>query len=92
VDLYEIIRQRDERGSIVLTSNRDVDDWPPLFVDRSWPPPPWTGFGTQDLASTEPQLVGGPLAAPSRLVKPQNPGEIFRCLHIATHPAPGKPA
>jgi DNA replication protein DnaC len=30
-DLYEVIRQRYERGSIVLTSNRDVEEWYPLF-------------------------------------------------------------
>jgi DNA replication protein DnaC len=34
IDLYEIIRQRYERGSMILTSNRDLDEWPPLFVDE----------------------------------------------------------
>ncbi len=33
MDLYEIIRQRYERGSTVITSNRDVDEWYPLFGD-----------------------------------------------------------
>lgn len=32
-DLYEIIRHRYERGSIVLTSNRDVDELSRLFGD-----------------------------------------------------------
>ena len=32
-DLYEIIRQRYQRGSIVLTSNRAVEEWYPLFGD-----------------------------------------------------------
>jgi DNA replication protein DnaC len=31
VDLFEVIRQRYERGSLILTSNRDLDEWPPLF-------------------------------------------------------------
>jgi DNA replication protein DnaC len=33
-DLYEVIRQRYEKGSIVLTSNRAVEEWPPLFGDE----------------------------------------------------------
>jgi DNA replication protein DnaC len=33
VVLYEIIRQRYERGSLIMTSNRDVDEWYPLFQD-----------------------------------------------------------
>jgi DNA replication protein DnaC len=33
LDLYEIIRQRYERGSTIITSNRDVDEWYPLFGD-----------------------------------------------------------
>lgn len=33
IDLYEIIRQRYERGSIVITSNRAVKEWYPLFLD-----------------------------------------------------------
>ena len=33
LDLYELIRQRYERGSTILTSNRDVEEWYPLFGD-----------------------------------------------------------
>lgn len=33
MDLYEIIRERYERGSIVMTSNRAIEEWPPLFHD-----------------------------------------------------------
>ena len=33
IDLYEIIRQRYERGSTIITSNCAVDDWYPLFGD-----------------------------------------------------------
>lgn len=33
IDLYEIIRQRYERGSLVITSNRDLKEWHPLFLD-----------------------------------------------------------
>ena len=33
IDLYEIIRKRYERGSTIITSNRDVEEWPPLFGD-----------------------------------------------------------
>lgn len=33
IDLYEIIRQRYERGSMVITSNRDIREWKPLFLD-----------------------------------------------------------
>ncbi len=32
-DLYEIIRQRHGRASTIITSNRAVDEWPPLFGD-----------------------------------------------------------
>jgi DNA replication protein DnaC len=32
-DFYEVIRQRYERGAMVLTSNRHVEEWPPLFGD-----------------------------------------------------------
>jgi len=33
-DLYEIIRHRYERGAIVVTSNRAVEEWYPLFGDE----------------------------------------------------------
>lgn len=33
IDLYEIIRARYERGSMVITSNRALDEWYPLFMD-----------------------------------------------------------
>jgi len=33
MDLYEIIRQRYERSSTIMTSNRDVAEWYPLFGD-----------------------------------------------------------
>src|SRR5688572_5774027 len=33
IDLYEIIRQRYERGSTIVTSNRDLDEWATLFND-----------------------------------------------------------
>lgn len=32
-DLYEIIRQRYERGAMIITSNRALPEWPPLFGD-----------------------------------------------------------
>jgi len=31
--LYEVIRQRYERGSMVVTSNRAIEEWYPLFQD-----------------------------------------------------------
>lgn len=34
MDLYEIIRQRYERSSTIITSNRDVSEWYPLFGDE----------------------------------------------------------
>lgn len=34
LDLYEIIRQRYERGSTIITSNRDLAEWAPLFKDE----------------------------------------------------------
>ncbi len=34
IDLYELIRRRYERGSIIFTSNRDVSEWAPLFKDE----------------------------------------------------------
>jgi len=33
IDLYEIVRARYERGSMVVTSNRALDEWYPLFRD-----------------------------------------------------------
>lgn len=33
IDLYEIIRARYERGSMILTSNRALEEWYPLFRD-----------------------------------------------------------
>ena len=33
IDLYEIIRARYERGSMIITSNRDLAEWYPLFKD-----------------------------------------------------------
>jgi DNA replication protein DnaC len=34
MDLYDVISQRYERGSIILTSNRSIEEWPPLFHDE----------------------------------------------------------
>ncbi len=34
VDLYELIRHRYEKGSIIITSNRALEEWAPLFVDE----------------------------------------------------------
>lgn len=33
IDLYEIIRQRYEQGSMIITSNRAIEEWYPLFID-----------------------------------------------------------
>ena len=33
-DIYEIIRMRYERGSMIVTSNRAVEEWYPLFGDE----------------------------------------------------------
>jgi len=33
-DLYEVISERYERGSILVTSNRDYSEWPEAFVDN----------------------------------------------------------
>ena len=33
IDLYEVIRARYERGSMILTSNRALEEWYPLFHD-----------------------------------------------------------
>ncbi len=33
IDLYEIVRARYERGSMILTSNRAIEEWYPLFRD-----------------------------------------------------------
>lgn len=32
-DLFDLIRARYERGSLILTSNRAIPEWPPLFGD-----------------------------------------------------------
>jgi len=34
MDLYDVISRRYERGSIIITSNRAVEEWPPLFHDE----------------------------------------------------------
>jgi len=34
IDLYEVIRRRYERGSIIVTSNRAITEWAPLFKDE----------------------------------------------------------
>lgn len=34
IDLYEIIRQRYERRSVLVTSNRAIEEWAPLFRDE----------------------------------------------------------
>ena len=34
IDLYEVIRQRYERGSMILTSNRALQEWYALFIDE----------------------------------------------------------
>lgn len=42
IDLYEVIRRRYERGSMVITSNRAVEEWHPNrsllgTARRVWP-------------------------------------------------------
>ncbi|MBF0107443.1 MAG: ATP-binding protein, partial [Deltaproteobacteria bacterium] len=32
-DLYEVIAERYEKGSVIITSNRSVKEWPELFGD-----------------------------------------------------------
>ncbi|MGK0156906.1 MAG: DNA replication protein DnaC [Neolewinella sp.] len=34
IDLYEVIRQRYERGAMIVTSNRAIEEWSQLFVDE----------------------------------------------------------
>jgi DNA replication protein DnaC len=34
IDLYDIIRQRYEKASTIITSNRAVEEWAPLFNDK----------------------------------------------------------
>lgn len=34
IDVYEVIRQRYERGSMIITSNRALEEWHPLFLDE----------------------------------------------------------
>ncbi len=34
IGLYDIIRQRYERASTVITSNRGLEEWAPLFNDQ----------------------------------------------------------
>ena len=34
VDLYELIRRRYEKGATIFTSNRAIEEWPPLFKDE----------------------------------------------------------
>jgi DNA replication protein DnaC len=33
IDLYEVIRQRYEKGAMIVTSNRALEEWYPLFLD-----------------------------------------------------------
>lgn len=33
LDLYEIIRRRYEKGAMIVTSNRDIQEWHPMFGD-----------------------------------------------------------
>jgi DNA replication protein DnaC len=33
IDLYDVIRRRYERGSTIITSNRHLAEWAPLFND-----------------------------------------------------------
>lgn len=34
IDLYEVVRERYERGAMVVTSNRALEEWYPLFLDK----------------------------------------------------------
>ncbi|NBD14528.1 ATP-binding protein [Corallococcus sp. c25j21] len=33
MDLHEVVRQRYERKSTVITANRSIEEWAPLFSD-----------------------------------------------------------
>jgi DNA replication protein DnaC len=33
IDLYEVIRARYEKGAMIITSNRAIEEWYPLFLD-----------------------------------------------------------
>jgi DNA replication protein DnaC len=32
-DLYQVIAQRYEKGAMIITSNRDFDEWPGIFAN-----------------------------------------------------------
>jgi len=34
-DFFEIVSQRYEKGSIIITSNRDFQDWDKIFIDKT---------------------------------------------------------
>jgi DNA replication protein DnaC len=34
IDLYEVVRRRYERGAMIVTSNRALEEWHPLFEDE----------------------------------------------------------
>lgn len=46
IDLYEIIRARYEHGSLIITSNRAIEEWYPSSSMTSWHRPPWTDCST----------------------------------------------
>ena len=33
LDLYEVILRRYEKGAMIVTSNRDIQEWHPMFGD-----------------------------------------------------------
>ena len=45
-DLYNVIRYRYERGALILTSNRALPEWPPLFGDPLLASAAWTACST----------------------------------------------
>jgi len=45
-DLYDVINERYEKGSIARTSNRDRAEWSDLFGEASSPRPPVTAWPT----------------------------------------------
>jgi hypothetical protein len=62
VDLYEIIRQRYQRGATLITTNRDADEIPTLFGD---PLLASAANGSPAAQRSRPRIRGGVLSKPA---------------------------
>jgi len=56
--VFQVISERNERGSLIVTTNLTFGEWTKVFPTRAWPRPSLTGSPTARTSSTPAPTAG----------------------------------